>query len=37
MPEVTALISFWVTSDPAESQTLPGQNILWTYASEYNP
>ena len=36
-PEVSAPISCWVTSDPAESPILPGQNMLCTYASEYNP
>ena len=35
--EVSALISCWVTFDPAESPILTGQNMLCTYASEYNP
>ena len=34
--EVSAPISCWMTFDPAESSTLPGQNMLRTYASEYN-
>ena len=33
--EVSAPIN--VTFDPAESPIPPGQNILCTYASEYNP
>ena len=36
-PEVSAPITCWVTSDPAESPILPGQNMLGTYVSEYNP
>ena len=35
--EVSAPISCWVTFDPAESPILTGQNMLCTYASEYNP
>ena len=35
-PEVSAPISCWVTSDPAESPILPGQNMC-TCASENNP
>ena len=36
-PEVSVPINCWVTSDPAKSHILPGQNMLCTYASEYNP
>ena len=35
--EVSAPISCWVTFDPAESPILPGQKMLCTYVSEYNP
>ena len=35
--EDSAPISCWVTFDPAESPIFPGQNMLCTYASEYNP
>ena len=36
--EVSAApIDCWVTFDPAESPILSGQNMLCTYASEYNP
>ena len=35
--EVSAPISCWVTLGPAESPILTGQNMLCTYAYEYNP
>ena len=34
---VSAPISCWVTFDSAESPILAVQNMLCTYASEYNP